>query len=126
MSQLPMVIRPVRDSMLKAAENLLQALEHPGDLLPAVRESTLALENHLDTLASELHGEIEPRLLEQARELESRLRAALVDAWAIARDMNAGPVDVHRISGLSDAMRRAGSLEFDLVNEQLRDDGALD
>lgn len=126
MSQFPMVIRPVRDSVLNTAEGLLRAKDQSADVLPAVREITLALENHLDTLASELQGDIEPRLLEQARELESRLRAALIDAWAIERDLRTGPVDDHRIAGLADAMRRAASLEFEFVNEQIRDAGALD
>lgn len=126
MAELPMVIRPIRDSVLNAAERLSAAQPNPGAHLPAVREATLALENHLDTLAKELQGEIEPRLLHRAHELETRLREALVLAWAIEKDLQAGPVDQARIGKLSESLRHAASQELDLVAEQLRDAAALD
>jgi hypothetical protein len=127
MANLPQPARPVRDSVLAAAANVASAVAGTEAALQAVREATLALEFHLDTLAKELsRGTIEPRLLGMARQVESRLRDALLDAWAVQRDMEASVIGRARLRDLARAIRRAGDGEIDLVFEGLRDTAALD
>jgi hypothetical protein len=61
-----------------------------------------------------------------AQEVESGLRSALVEAWAVQRDLQAGPVAGERLRDLAGRIRAAGDDDIDLVFEQLRDTTALD
>ena len=127
MANLPQASRPVRDSVLAAAAKVAAAAAQPGAASEATREATLALEFHLDTLARERgRGGLEPRLLRMAQEVESGLRSALVEAWAVQRDLQAGPVAGARLRDLAERIRAAGDDDIDLVFEQLRDTTALD
>jgi signal transduction histidine kinase len=121
-----MVIRPIRDSVGRAASDLRAAVVDPHRARSAIRDVSLALENHLDTLARELQESAEPRLIEQTGRLEAVLRDALTETWAIDRDLRAGPVDQSRLAALATRLEKAVSAEFDLVAEQLRGEGALD
>jgi len=121
-----MVIRPIRDSVSRAASDVRAAMVDPTRVHPAIRDVSLALENHLDTLARELQESAEPRLIEQTRRLEAVLRDALSETWAIDRDLRAGPVDQARLADLATRLEKAVSAEFDLVAEQQRGDSALD
>ncbi len=126
MAALPMVIRPIRDSVARAASDLAAVADGESPVLPAIRDVALALENHLDTLARELARAAEPRLLKRTERLETKLRDALAEAWAIDRDARTGTVESARVAALAQRLHRLASEEFELVAEQLRDDGALD
>ena len=115
---------PIRESVLAAANGIAEAA--PEMALAATRDATAALEFHLDTLAKELRDDIEPRLLERARAVEAKLRAVLVDCWALERDLRDGPVTYLRQREVADKVRDAGDEEIDLVFEELREAGALD
>ena len=126
MTTLPMVIRPIRDSLNRAASDLAAAADGAAPALPALRDAALALENHLDTFAKELPTVSDSGVLARARRLEAAIRAALAETWAIERDARSGPVEPGRLAALAHRLLRAASDEFALVAEQLRDDGALD
>jgi hypothetical protein len=92
----------------------------------AVREVTLAIEYHLDTLARELAGrKIEPRLLGRAQRIESQLRDLLAEAWDAERALKAGRTPEPDTRSLADSIRASADEELDLVFEQLRDVGSV-
>lgn len=118
---------PVSESLLWAANELTDPEITLDRATHAVRDATLSIEFHLDTLTRELGpARMEPRLVGHARAIEAALREALLDAWRAEADMREGVLPLHRLERLSRKLRHITEDEVDLVFEELREVTAAD
>lgn len=120
--------RPVSESIFKSANAIAAARDHE-QVTAAVRDASLALEYHLDTLARELSNRdrgIEPAFRSRAETVEARLRDLLSACWDHQRLPASQAVDPKRLSALAHDMRKVASEEVDLVFDQLIGPPALD
>ena len=120
--------RPVSQSLFGAANAVEAASDHDA-VADAVREASVAVEYHLDTLARELSSRtrgIDPGFRFRAEAVERQLREALAACWAHQRLSPAEAVDRAGLTSLAREIRKVASEETDLVFDQLNAPPALD
>lgn len=120
-------LRPVQASLLRAAAFLDAAADQPEQRPEALRQASLAIEHHLDTIARELsRRSIEPRLQGRAAEIEQRLKGTLAQVWHVEAALTSGAAHTAAFQELAKTVAEIADDEIDLVFEQLRDVGAMD
>lgn len=131
MEKLPASVRPVSESLLRAALRVDAAGASRDELHLALAEMSVAIEYHLDTLSAQLRigaeHSIEPRLRPAATRLETELHGLLTRCWTAAAGIVHGePLASLGIATLAADIRGAASDELDMVFESFRSTGDSD
>ena len=115
---------PVRASLLMAAKHLEAAAG--GDRegrLKALRDAAVAIEGHLDLLASESRPGgaqvLQPRVLSGALTVQDRLRQLQVSAWGAERTVAAGQEPAPTLAEIATGMRKAAADVLTMLHDSM-------